>query len=276
MQEVLPRLWPVFDARYQSDSRIHRDDRRAAVAEKRKRYADNRGDADAHADVDEGLERERCRNAEADEHAEWTARAQTDDAAAYDDYAQKHDYRDAGDHAELLADRGEDAVGVPRIIAALREASFAEADAGPAAGGQRVLAVVCLPGYALTGRVNNVRYIRREDSLFLIILEQEVPEQRHHRRDRRRCRRHPVPRDTGADEHDDENGQEYERTAEIVRNNGYETEVKRPMQSELDDRREFVERSLLFIVFPVLIWLSIILLFLVEVLYSLVVPLTLM
>ncbi len=51
LQEVLPRLGSVFYARNQSDCGIHRDDRRAAVAEKRKRYADDRRYADAHADV---------------------------------------------------------------------------------------------------------------------------------------------------------------------------------------------------------------------------------
>ena len=213
MQEVLPRLWAVFNAGDQSDGRVHRNDRRAAVAEERKRYADNGRNADAHADVDEGLERERRGNAEADEHAEGTARTQTDNAAAYDDYAQKNDDGDAGDHAELLADGGEDAVGVASVIAALREAALAEAHARPAAGGQRVLAVVCLPGYALTGRVYDVGNVRREDSLFLIILEQKVPEQRNHRGNCRGGCRHPVPRDTGADEHDDENRKEYERTA---------------------------------------------------------------
>ena len=56
----------VVYARYQSYRGKERDHRRASVREEGQRDADNGGDADAHADVDEGLERKRARDAEAD------------------------------------------------------------------------------------------------------------------------------------------------------------------------------------------------------------------
>ena len=243
----MPRLGSVFYARDQSDCGIHCDDRRAAVAEKRKRYADNRRYADAHAYVNKGLERKRRCNAEADEHSERAARAHADDAAADDDYAKQNDDDYAGDHAKLLAYRGKDTVCVPCVIAALREAALAEAHARPAAGGKRLLAQICLPRYALTRGIDHVGNIRREDAFFLIIAKEEVPEQRGHCRNDSRCRSHPVPRDACADEHDHENSEEYKRAAQVVGDNGYKTEIQCPVNAELQNRREFVERALLFI-----------------------------
>ena len=240
MQEVLPRLRAIFYAGDEADGRVHRNDRRAAIAEKRKRDADDGGYADAHADVYKRLERKRRGNAEADEHSEAAARACADDAAADDDHSKQHDDDNARYHAQLLADGGEDAVGVARVIARLREASLTKAHARPAAGGKRILTQICLPGYALTRGVDNVGDIRREDAVFLILLQNEVPHERDHRRRARRRDSQPIPRNARAHEHDDEYGKENKRTAEVVRDDKQQTEIQRPVQHELDEAGEAV------------------------------------
>ena len=136
---------------------------------------------------------------------------------------------------------------MPCVIAALREAALAEAHACPAAGGKSVLAQIHLPRYALTCGIDHVGNVRREDTVFLIIGKEEVPEQRDHCRNDSRCRGHPVPRDACADEHDHENREEYKRAAQVVGDDGYKAEIQCPVNAELQNRREFVERALLFI-----------------------------
>ena len=87
---------------------------RAAIAEKRERNADDRREADAHADIDEGLECHERRNAEADERAHCVAGLHADDDTTDNDGGKQQDDDDTGDHAELLAD---DAVDKVRVFA---------------------------------------------------------------------------------------------------------------------------------------------------------------
>ena len=86
----------------------------ASIAEEGKRDADDRRNADAHADVHKGLERhERC-HTETDKCAHGVAGLNADDHAADDDCSEQQDDNDAGNHAELLTD---DAVDKVRVLA---------------------------------------------------------------------------------------------------------------------------------------------------------------
>ena len=63
----------IFYARHNAHGYIHRNHRLSSVAEKRERDADNGGNADAHSDIDEGLERDRGGNTETDYHVKGAA-----------------------------------------------------------------------------------------------------------------------------------------------------------------------------------------------------------
>ena len=67
------RFQLIFYARDNAHGYIHRNHRRASVAKKRERDADNGRNADAHSDINEGLERDRGGNTETDYHVKGAA-----------------------------------------------------------------------------------------------------------------------------------------------------------------------------------------------------------
>jgi len=140
------RLWSEFDTGNKPHGGEQREDGRAAVAEKRQRQADDGGEAHAHADVDESLEQDGGGNTEAYEHAHGVFRVQPNLHAAENDQQQQYDDRAAADHAELLADHGEDKV---RLLfgngAALRLGAVIKPGSGELTGSQRQLALARLP-----------------------------------------------------------------------------------------------------------------------------------
>ena len=87
---------------------------RASIAEEWERDADDRRDADAHADIYEGLERHKCSNAEAYQSTHRVAGLNADDHAADDNRCEQQNDDDARDHAKFLADN---AVNEVRVLA---------------------------------------------------------------------------------------------------------------------------------------------------------------
>ena len=187
---------------------------RPAIAEKRKRNADDGRDADAHADVLEGLERQKRGDAEAGQRAETAAGADAHDDAADDDRQQQENDDDTGDHTQLLADDGEDEVRMLAGERALTLRAVAETGSGEAAGGKGNLALMRLPVDAGVRRVDG-RIVRREDALLLIVMQHELPDQRDHGRDRGKADGEPVQCEAGGKEHDQKDEEEDQRRAEV-------------------------------------------------------------
>ena len=161
------------DAEDEAETDIQTEVRGTAGAEERQRDADDRADAQTHGDVDERLDGDHGRDAEAD------VLGGTDDSGlgvaqnAEDDEADERDGDDASKDAELFADDREDHVGLADGDGAgLGVRPFEEAFAEDAAVGERLEAQVLLVG---GGRV----FLRVDDDdepLLLEVVELE-PEQ---------------------------------------------------------------------------------------------------
>ena len=79
------RLRLELDTRDKAHGKEHRNHGRASVAEERQRDADNGGDADAHADVDEGLEGNGGADTHTDEHVIGPAGLEANAKAVHND-----------------------------------------------------------------------------------------------------------------------------------------------------------------------------------------------
>ena len=89
-----------------------RDDRGAAVRHERQRDAGDRHDAHRHADVLEHLDREHREHADGEQRPEEIGRQQRDPPEPPREQSVEQQQRRAADEAEILADHGEDEVGV--------------------------------------------------------------------------------------------------------------------------------------------------------------------
>ena len=105
-------FWLIFYTRNQAHRREQRGHGRAAVTEEGQRNADDRGDADAHADIDEGLERDSRAHAHTEQHVEGPAGVDAHPEAVDDNDYQQRDNDQAADHAPVFADAGKDKVRV--------------------------------------------------------------------------------------------------------------------------------------------------------------------
>ncbi len=91
---------------------VQRNDGAAAVAHKGQRQTDNRGDADAHTHITGDLKDQRGCGAEADHAAHIVGAFQTHINAPGDDADHHQQHKHAAHKAQLLADGGENIVGM--------------------------------------------------------------------------------------------------------------------------------------------------------------------
>ena len=200
------QLWLqlVFDAGDQAHGGKHGHHGGAAVAEKGQRDADHRGDAQAHAHVDDGLEGHGGSHADAQQHIEGAAGLESDAHAADDEHREQDQHRDAADHTQLLADTGEDKV---RVLAGKGGVAVLRVHAGGTAGGQGDLALVGLPVDAVVVGVDT-GIIGGQDTLFLIVLQEVFPQQRHHGGHRRAAQSKPVEPHAQGEKHGQEDAED--------------------------------------------------------------------
>ena len=103
--------------------------RRAAEGDERQRHAGDRQHADDRADVDERLDDDPRGDAGGQQHAEPVGRAQRRPDAEHAEGDEQRDDQEGADQTELLADDGEDEVGVGVGQEAPLGAARAQADA---------------------------------------------------------------------------------------------------------------------------------------------------
>ena len=123
--------------------------------------------------------------------------------------------------------------------------AVAEACAGPLAGSERDLALVRLPVDAGVRRVD-AGVVGREDAVFLIVVQHELPQQRDHRGDGRKADRKPVQRKARGKEHHKEDEEEDQRRAKVGRHDEDQSEQQHEMTRQLRDRPHGVEVVILF------------------------------
>ena len=123
--------------------------------------------------------------------------------------------------------------------------AVAEACAGPLAGSERDLALVRLPVDAGVRRVD-AGVVGREDAVFLIVVQHELPQQRDHRGDGRKADRKPVQRKARGKEHHKEDEEEDQRRAKVGRHDEDQPEQQHEMTRQLRDRPHGVEVVIFF------------------------------
>ena len=236
------RLELVLDAGDKAHRRVHCHHGRAPVAEKRERDADNRGDADAHADVDEGLEGHGGGHAHADQQIIQTSALESDAHDVDDDNGKQDNHDDAADHAEVLPHRGEDEV---RVFACKHRGAVSLLHAGETAGSEGQLALRGLPCDAPAVRVD-ARIIGGDQALFLVILKEILPQQRNRRRDSRAAQREPVEPHAKQKEHGQENQHDDRGAPQVRGDDDDEDENNAKMSHHLNHRKEAVDVLMLF------------------------------
>ena len=165
------------------------------------------------------------------------------DVCAVDDYyhQQQHDQQTA-EHTVILADAGEDEVGV---LPGKDRGAVPFLYAGEAAGGEGELALRRLPGDAPAIRVNG-GVIRGDEALFLVVLEEVCPQQGNGRRNGRAADGEPVQPDAEDEEHDQKNGDEYCGASKVAGDDDYHAEHDHEMPRHLHDGHEGVYILILF------------------------------
>ena len=234
---IAVRRGPHVDARDDAHRKEHRDERAAAVGEERQRQADDRHEADAHADVDEHLRRQHTGDTDADEPVHIVAGLDADVDDADDDGRQQNEDRHAAEHAQLLTDGGEDQVGVLRgDRAALHHRPVVESLAGDAAVLQRAQTAVHLIALVLRQRVD--ARVKQDPDAAAPVIAEELPQKR--RGHQQNCSRTEEPQQAhAADEcHDDENKQILQRNAEILRRHNDQAEHKDRDHRQPQHRRD--------------------------------------
>ena len=102
----------VGDAQQQRDQDVVRDERRAAVGDERQRHAGERQHAGDPRHDDERLDADQHRETGGEEPLEGHLGAQRDAQPGADDQEVGDEHAGGTDEAELLADGGEDEVGL--------------------------------------------------------------------------------------------------------------------------------------------------------------------
>ena len=161
---------------------------------------------------------------------------QADPYAVENNYQQQqHDYQ-AADHAEMLADAGENKVSV---LSGKDCGVVLGVHAGKTPGSQALLALRRLPGYAPAVGVYRL-IVGRDQSLLLVVLQKVVPQQRYGRGDQRAAYGEPVQPHSEHKEHHQENAHDYRRAPKVRGNDDYHTEHYHEMSRHLYDRQERV------------------------------------
>ena len=141
---------PHVDTGDNAHGKEHRDDRAAAVAEKRERKTDNGENAEAHADVDDRLRGKHACDTDADEPVHVVAGADADMDDTDNNGRQQNQHRETAQESELFADGRENEVVVllgQRV--ALNHAAVIEPLTGNTAVLERADASVHLVAHAL-------------------------------------------------------------------------------------------------------------------------------
>ena len=226
----------------QSHGRKQRHHGGAPVAEERQRNTDDRGDANAHPDVDKALERDGPGHADADEHIVEPAGVGTHTDAMDDDHQQQHDHHEAADHAKIFSDAGEDEV---RVLAGEHGGGVPLLHAGEPPGGQRELALGGLPGDAPAVGVDSL-IVGGQQALLLVVLQKIVPQQRDHSRHRCPADGEPVELHPQREEHHQEHRQQDGGAAQIRGNHHDHAEHDDKMPRHLHHGKE----RIIVLIFP--------------------------
>ena len=182
------RLWLVFYAGNKAHGGKHGHHGRSPITEERQRDADDRGDADAHAYINQGLDRDSRGDAHAYKHIEGPAGVEPHTDTVDDYYDQQQDHHQTADHTQGLSDGRKDKV---RVFAGKNCCGMLGVHPGHAAGGKAHLALGRLPGDAVACGIHR-GVIGGHKTLLLIILEKIIPQQRYRSGHSGKARRKPV------------------------------------------------------------------------------------
>lgn len=229
-----------MDAGDQAQHGIQRQDRAAAIADKGQGQADNRHDTDAHAHIDDHLENQSCRRAEADQPAhKILAPGAYIDAPGYDQRKQHH-HQQTAQKTQLLTDGGEDIVrmlGEQMAVRVLGSGTIEEALARQSAAGKGFQALVGVITGAGARRVQ-IGIVQNLNAGFHIIAHQIVPGKGPCRNHCHRRQQKPDQIDAAGIGHADEDKHKNQRNAPVpgqrYAQSKQQDQMKRHMEHRFD------------------------------------------
>ena len=172
--------------------------------------------------------------------------------AAQDDEKKQQKHRVAADHAQFLADHGEDKVRLlGRDGAALGLRPLVQPRPFQAAGGQGQLALGGLEQHTVAPGVD-LRGIGRDDAVLLVVRQKVVPGVGDHRRHGRGPDDEPVKFQPAGKEQHQKDGKENQRAAQVARNHHDHAEGDCEMHRQLGHGEDIVETAVLLQVADVL------------------------
>ena len=158
------------------------------------------------------------------------------------DYQQQRDDDKAADHAEMLADAGEDEVG---MLAGKDRGAVLIVNSGETSGCKAHLALRGLPSDAPAIGVD-ARIVGSDKSLLLIVLQEVVPQQRYRRGNKCPAYREPVELHAQRIEHYEKDAEQNARASKVRGDADDHQEHDAEMRRHLHHRQERIDIPVLF------------------------------